>query len=294
MKCPSCGNEWPDSVKFCGRCGTKIVLPVAAGSLSPKSATVNEHLKQLLPKIGLGKFVEAQPGHHICPRGSTHVEVQVIDIGTFVAVRSVAPVTIGTNKTPDLMNFLLTLNAGFLVGAFGIGTKGEIICSHSICASSMDQHELGISVANVVELADRFDDQIVQKWGGKTAKQSAIDNFLAPALLKALIEAKVGIARNGAGITQPVSAPRPAGGQFVHRPEERNVSAAIKVNSVSEEYAYLSRQQCSCGGSYNRDMQGLLHINGLYYDEHVISCVQCGRKEKILFDINSFHPRIQL
>jgi hypothetical protein len=265
-----------------------------AGGLPPKLATVNEQLKQLLPRIGLGKFVEVQPGHHICPRGSTHVAVRVMDIGNFVAVLSVAPVTTGSNLTADLMKFLLTINATSGFAAFGIGPRNEIICSHSICASSMDQHELGTSVVNVAELADRFDDQIVQKWGGKTAKQSAMDNFLAPALLKALLNAKVGTARNGVGVTQPVGVPHPpAGGQFVHGAGERNVSAAIKVNSVPEEYAYLRQQRCLCGGSYNRDAQGLLQIDGLYYDELEVSCVKCGRKDKFLFDINSFHPEIK-
>jgi hypothetical protein len=293
MKCPSCGNEWPDSVKFCGRCGTKLTKPPPAGGLPPKLAEVNEQLKRLLPKIGMGKFVEVQPGHHICPRGSTHVDVRVIDVGRFVAVRSVAPVTTGSNLTPELMKFLLTMNAGFVYGAFGVGPKGEIICSHSICASSMDQHELGTSVANVAELADRFDDQIVQRWGGKTARQSAIDQFIAPALLKALVQAKLKGISTKPAVTRPVGTPRPAACPSARIPVTRGVSSAIKVNSVPEEYAYLRQQRCSCGGTYHRDSQSLLQIDGLYYDELAISCEKCGRKDKLLFDINSFHPRIK-
>jgi hypothetical protein len=249
---------------------------------------VNEQLKQLLPRIGLGKFVEVQPGHHVCPRGSTHVDVRVVDIGNFVAVRSVAPVTIGTNLTPDLMNFLLTLNGGFVFGAFSVGPKGEIICSHSICASSIDQHELGMSVANVAELADRYDDQIVVKWGGKTAKQSTIDNFLAPVLLKALLQAKLGIGVAQPGVRQPIVAPRPSPNAATLRAPIHDVSGAIKVNSVPEEYAYLSQQRCSCGGSYKRETQGLFQINGLHYDELNVSCTSCGAKERFIFDINSF------
>lgn len=288
MKCPNCENEWPDSVKFCGRCGTKLMKAPPVGGLSPKLAQVNDKLKELLPKIGLGKFAEVQPGHHICPRGSTHVEVRVVDIGNFVAVRSVAPVTIGTNLTADLMKYLLTLNTGFVFGAFGVGPKGEIVCSHSICTSSMDQHELGTSVANVAELADRYDDQIVQRWGGKTTKQSAIDKFVAPALLKALLQAKVSGVSAKAAFTQPAGKARPNIRHVTPKLVTPDVSNAIKVNSIPEEYAYIAQQRCPCGGSYKRDSQAVLKANGLMYDELSVSCAICGSKRKFLFDINSF------
>lgn len=72
----------------------------------------------------------------------------------------------------------------------------------------------------------------------------------------------------------------------------QDISCAIKVNSIQEEYEYLSQQLCSCGGIYNCDAQSLLSINDIYYDELEVSCVKCGRKEKFLFNINSFHPMV--
>lgn len=72
----------------------------------------------------------------------------------------------------------------------------------------------------------------------------------------------------------------------------QDTSCAIKVNSIQEEYEYLSQQRCSCGGIYNCDVQSLLSINNLYYDELEVSCINCGRKEKFLFNINSFHPMV--
>lgn len=73
----------------------------------------------------------------------------------------------------------------------------------------------------------------------------------------------------------------------------QDISHAIKVNSIPDEYEYLSQQRCSCGGIYNCDAQSELGINGLYYDELEVSCAKCGRKKNFLFNINSFHSRVK-
>jgi hypothetical protein len=189
MQCPNCESNWPAGVKFCGSCGTKLVKEIGGG-LPPAQAKVNDQLKKLLPRIGLGNFVEVEPGHHMCRRGSTHVDVRVIDFGGRVAVRSVAPVAIGSNICPDLMKFLLNRNAGFLFGAFGIDLQGVVIFSHTIMASSMDVEELGSSVSMVLRVADDYDDQIVAQWGGKTMQQTVIDQVIPARLLQRLIPRK--------------------------------------------------------------------------------------------------------
>lgn len=185
MKCPSCGKEWAAGVKFCGVDGSKLVSAKRTG-LPPTQARVNDELRELLPQLQLGSFREVGPGHHLCQRGSTHVQVQVINFGNKVAVRSLAPVTIGSRITNDLMKFLLNHNAGFMFGAFGVDARGVIGLSHTILASSMDVEELGASVSTVLKTADLFDDQIVSRWGGKTMRQTAVDQVLPAAILRAL------------------------------------------------------------------------------------------------------------
>lgn len=185
MICPSCENEWPGDVKFCGKCGTKLTKAVSGG-LSPGHAKVNDQLKMLLPKLGLGRFVEVQPGHHMCQRGSTHVDARVVDFGGKVAVRSVAPVAIGSSLCPEMMKFLLNHNAGFLFGGFGVDLHGTVVFSHTILASSMDVEELGASVTTVLKMADHYDDQIVARWGGKTMKDTVIDQVLPARIISVL------------------------------------------------------------------------------------------------------------
>ena len=67
-----------------------------------------------------------------------------------------------------------------------------------------------------------------------------------------------------------------------------DVSQAIRIDSVEEEYRYLSRQRCSCGGGLTRDAQALLEIDGKMYDQLSVSCGKCGNQQRLLFDINSF------
>lgn len=289
MKCQACGREWPKAVKFCGACGTKLQTTSALGS--EQAEQVNERLKELLPLLGLAQFREIRPGIHVGQKGSTHVQVRVVPLGAQIAVRSSSPVTIGTPLTEDLLRFLLTENGNLLFGAFAIGSKGEVGYSHTIIASSMDVHELGASVSCVVNTADKYDDEIVKRWGGKTARQMSVDQVLAPALLVALLKSRT---------RSPKTEKSPAPAEAPTQPRKRaEIKAtiwddrsqrieAIKVGSVAGEYAYVARQKCSCGGSYSRDAQSLLQKDGKMFDELAVSCTQCGSERKFLFDINAF------
>lgn len=186
MKCTKCNKEWPEATKFCGVCGTK--LPEAmAGNMTGDRAKVIEKLREMLPRVGTGTCQEIAPGHFILQRGSTHVDVQVISYNNLPAVRSMAPVTIGSRIDMDLMRFLLLKNAGLPFGAFGLDQRGVVGFSHTILATSMDKEELSASVNTVLVLADEFDDQIVARWGGKTMRQTAIEKVLSPEVLELLL-----------------------------------------------------------------------------------------------------------
>ena len=303
MKCSSCNSEWPANVKFCGKCGSRLNVSVGPGLDSPAASEVNNRLKTYLSQLKIAQFREVRPGIHFGQKGSTHVEVRVIPIGPLIAVRSLSPVTVGTPITQDLLQFLLTENANMLFGAFGIGPRNEILFTHTIMATSMDVHELGSSVSSVVNTADKYDDQIVKRWGGKTAKQVAVDEFIAPALLKALLHSKLSGVKAGTARqkfvrpTPKAATPKPVAAVFsgahatIQKPATPDVSKAIKVSSIPEEYAYLARQRCSCGGRYNRNAQGLLQIKGLWYDQLSVSCSECGNEQQFLFDINSFYGK---
>jgi hypothetical protein len=226
----------------------------------------------------------------VIPKGSTHVEVRVVGVGIGqAAIRSTAPVTIGTPIRQDLLEFLLKKNASFMFGGFAVGPKGEILFVHTIMASSVDAAELGASVSAVVNTADKYDEEIVTRWGGKTVQQVsvavAVQGILGPALGKVVGDAlRRSMPHRRAVVPMPPTpthSPAP-------QPGAPDVSQAIKVGSVGEEYAFIQRQRCSCGGAYKPDAQAVVEVGSLHYDKLDVSCKQCGSRRSHMFDINAF------
>jgi len=75
----------------------------------------------------------------------------------------------GAELAPDLMRYLLQKNADMRFGAFGVDKDGDILFEHSIVGSSCDKGELKASVFAVLVSADKYDDEIVARWGGERA-----------------------------------------------------------------------------------------------------------------------------
>jgi hypothetical protein len=104
-------------------------------------------------------------------QGSTVVHVGVNPFGNDEASITVGSnVVTGAQVTPELMAFLLAHNHGSLFGAFGVHPEnGTITLDHSIVGSTCDQKELMVSISFVAAAADKLDDIIIGKFGGKSA-----------------------------------------------------------------------------------------------------------------------------
>jgi hypothetical protein len=108
---------------------------------------------------GLGMFM-----------GSALVEVLIFPWdGDDAIINTRSHVVTGAELKPDLMRYLLEENAKMVFGAFGISPDSEILFEHSIVGSTCDMKELEASVKAVMEIADDYDDKIVDRWGGKRA-----------------------------------------------------------------------------------------------------------------------------
>ncbi|MCT7990835.1 YbjN domain-containing protein [Laspinema olomoucense] len=102
--------------------------------------------------------------------GSALVEVLILPWGEEDAVINTrAYVVTEAELSSDLMRFLLEQNSNMIFGAFGIDSKGDIVFEHSIVGSTCDKKELESSVNAVLEVSDEYDDQLVERWGGKRA-----------------------------------------------------------------------------------------------------------------------------
>lgn len=69
---------------------------------------------------------------------------------------------------------------------------------------------------------------------------------------------------------------------------------AISVDSVAEEYEFISRQRCSCSGRFQLKRQKLLVHEGSHYDLIEVQCEACWESYDFLFDISRFFGKSRL
>ena len=64
----------------------------------------------------------------------------------------------------------------------------------------------------------------------------------------------------------------------------------IPVNSVEEEYVYVSEQRCKCGGMLEVTSQ---EFSGFPFprDTLITKCEECSKTKKFLFDVSSFFEK---
>ncbi len=106
--------------------------------------------------------------------GSAVVQAFVLSWGDTDAMINVrAYVVMGAEKTQEMLEFLLRENYDMRFGAFGLDKSGDVTFEHNIVGSTCDKNELKASIMAVVGTADRYDDQIVSRWGGKRASDPA-------------------------------------------------------------------------------------------------------------------------
>lgn len=66
-----------------------------------------------------------------------------------------------------------------------------------------------------------------------------------------------------------------------------------KAHCHSQEYWYLRKQQCECGGKLELGNRSLALRNQLFVDVHETRCRQCGQFKEFVFDISSFFKPFQ-
>jgi hypothetical protein len=128
---------------------------------------VRSYIEDLFGELAV--YREDAPAFAIAA-GSAVAHVHVLpwtDQGAIVTTR--AFVVSGVTLTEDLMRWMLERNAEALWGAFGVDEDGEIVIDHSINGPTCDKEDLRASVLGVIFSADRYDDEIVARWGGERA-----------------------------------------------------------------------------------------------------------------------------
>lgn len=63
---------------------------------------------------------------------------------------------------------------------------------------------------------------------------------------------------------------------------------AVCVHSISQEYWYIKRDPCVCGGQFEKEMQELILYNDNPSDRLMTKCSKCGLTREFIFDISAF------
>jgi adenylate cyclase len=105
--------------------------------------------------------------------GSAWVEVRILPWNEDTVVNVRSTVVSDVTLTEDLLNYLLRENHEMRFGGFSVSKVGDILFEHTIVDSTIDKKELESSVLAVLEIADKYDDEIVMRWGGKRALDKA-------------------------------------------------------------------------------------------------------------------------
>lgn len=109
-----------------------------------------------------------EPGFSLV-MGSALVELRIYPWEEDSIINTVSTVVTGAKLTPDLLEFLLRLNSELEFGGFSLGDSDEVLFGHTMLGSTCDPEELETSVMSVLEAADKYDDIIVERWGGQRA-----------------------------------------------------------------------------------------------------------------------------
>jgi len=68
----------------------------------------------------------------------------------------------------------------------------------------------------------------------------------------------------------------------------------IPVDSVPEEYEYVKKQRCDCGGNYEVTGQSTGKVEDRNFDELRSTCKKCGKERAFFFDVTSLFKEYEV
>jgi len=130
--------------------------------------TVKSHLDELVEE----HFDDAEHCDFYLKYGSTVLEISIEPYEEDDAVLEIlAFVVQDVEPSFELMRELLQINSEVALGAFSVVGR-DVFYSHSFLGRRLQGEQLIASLELVATIADEYDEQIVQKYGGTTALDS--------------------------------------------------------------------------------------------------------------------------
>jgi hypothetical protein len=128
-----------------------------------------------------GNFRRIDEHLYVIKQGSTFVMINVVPWGDDKAlVRCCAQLARGVNMVEDLAVDLLHLNSQLRFGAFAYEPNERVVMFlHSILGGeTLNSRELLATLTDVAIIADEYDDQIIEFFGGQTMHDLLEDQAL--------------------------------------------------------------------------------------------------------------------
>lgn len=116
-----------------------------------------------------GEMIKKPDGHPVflLMHGTALTQIVILPWSDDDAVMMVrAYVNYGADLAPDLLKFLLRKNAEARFGAFRIDSDGDICFEYSIPGMTCVKEEVKAAVLAVASTADKYDEIIMERWGG--------------------------------------------------------------------------------------------------------------------------------
>jgi hypothetical protein len=134
----------------------------------PGVLKVREVVEAQLAKM-FDRYLVNEPGNYVLGLDSARVFV----VPTWLddeqtVIRIFAITNLDVPVTAELTKYLLAQNLEFVLGAFALDAEnGAVWFNHNLLGSHMTAEEFESSLAAVAETADRFDNEIKERFGGR-------------------------------------------------------------------------------------------------------------------------------
>ncbi len=146
-------------------------------------ARLREAIETALGKLG-GTYAVDQHGSYVLGLESARVFIVPTWLENESTVARVFAITnLGVPITAELTSYLLSKNLEFVFGGFALDVdEGAIWFNHNLLGEHMTPEELEATVAAVAETADRFDDEIKNRFGGRLYIEAPEEGIPSPTM----------------------------------------------------------------------------------------------------------------
>ena len=147
-------------------------------------AKLRAMIESALADMGGGEYGVDENGSYVLGLESARVFVVPAWLEDETTVARVFAVTnLGVPVTAELTSYLLQKNLEFVFGGFALDVdEGAVWFNHNLLGDHMTPAELEATVGAVASTADRYDDEIKSRFGGRLYIESPQEEIPAPTM----------------------------------------------------------------------------------------------------------------